>query len=239
MNIYLRSGVFLIFFLISSALAQDSKNNEITFTPINHASFIIQTSEKTIFVDPVGDIDMYSSFSPPDIILITHTHGDHLSKEIVDSVKEEKTVVVGPKAVVDQLHYGEILKNGDKKIYAGVLIEAIPMYNMTEDRLNFHKKGQGNGYVVTLKEKRIYISGDSEDIVEMRKLTAIDYAFICMNLPYTMTVEQAASAVLEMKPKVVFPYHYRGTDGFSDIDKFKELVSENSDIEVRFLKWYN
>ena len=239
MNILLKSRIFLIFFLISSAFTQDLEKNDMIFTPISHASFVIQTSEKTIFVDPVGNINDYSTFSPPDIILITHAHGDHLSKEIVDAVKEEKTVIVGPKAVVDQLQYGEILNNGDKKIFAGVLIEAIPMYNLTEDRLNFHKKGQGNGYVVTLKEKRIYISGDTEDIVEMRRLTAIDYAFICMNLPYTMTVEQAASAVLEMKPKVVFPYHYRGTDGFSDIEKFKELVGENSDIEVRFLKWYN
>jgi L-ascorbate metabolism protein UlaG (beta-lactamase superfamily) len=239
MNVILKSYVFLICFLFSTAFTQDLKKVEITFTPISHASFVIQSSDKTIFVDPVGDIAMYSSFSPPDIILITHAHGDHLSKEIVNSVKVEKTVIVAPKAVVDQLQYGEILKNGDKKIFAGVMIEAIPMYNLTEGRLNFHKKGQGNGYVVTLKEKRIYISGDTEDIIEMRKLTNIDYAFICMNLPYTMTVEQAASAVLEMKPKVVYPYHYRGTDGFSDIEKFKELVSENKDIEVRLLEWYN
>jgi L-ascorbate metabolism protein UlaG (beta-lactamase superfamily) len=112
------------------------------------------------------------------------------------------------------------------------------MYNLTEDRLNFHVKGRGNGYVITLKEERIYISGDTEDIVEMRNLKEIDYAFICMNLPYTMTVEQAASAVLEMKPKIVYPYHYRGQGGFSDIEKFRDLVSEDEDIEVCFLEWY-
>ena len=112
------------------------------------------------------------------------------------------------------------------------------MYNTTPDRLQYHEKGRGNGYVVTLDDKRIYISGDTEDIPEMRKLKNIDYAFVCMNLPYTMTVEQAASAVSEFKPKVVFPYHYRGKEGMSDIEKFKKMVSADSDIEVRFLDWY-
>ena len=238
MDRILRSQVFIIFVLISTAFSQDTKKDDIIFTPVQHASFIIQSSGKTIFVDPVGEISSYTSFSSPDIILITHTHGDHFNKEIINAVKTEKTIVVGPKTVVDQLQFGEILNNGDKKTIAGVLIEAIPMYNTTEGRLNYHKKGEGNGYVVTLKQKRIYISGDTEDIVEMRNLKNIDYAFICMNLPYTMTVEQAASAVLEMKPKVVYPYHYREEGGFSDIAKFKELVSKDKNIEVRFLKWY-
>ncbi len=112
------------------------------------------------------------------------------------------------------------------------------MYNLTAERLKYHKKGRGNGYVITLNMKRIYISGDTEDIVEMRSLKNIDYAFVCMNLPYTMTVDKAASAVLEIKPAVVIPYHYRGKGGFSDIERFKTLVSKNKDIEVKLLNWY-
>jgi len=239
MRTILKSFIILLLILFSSAFTQEMEKDEIIFTPISHATFIIQSSEKTIFVDPVGDIDNYASFSSPDIILITHTHGDHLSTELVNTIKAEKTVVVVPKAVYDKLSYGEILENGEKETYSDVMIEAIPMYNLTEDRLNFHKKDQGNGYVVTLEGKRIYIAGDTEDIVEMRNLKDIDFAFICMNLPYTMTVEQAASAVLEMKPKVVYPYHYRGKGGFSDIEKFEQLVSEDEGIEVRFLEWYN
>jgi len=63
--------------------------------------------------------------------------------------------------------------------------------------------------VLTLGGKRIYLSGDTEDIPEMRGLKNIDVAFLCMNLPYTMTVEQAASAVRDFKPKIVYPYHSR------------------------------
>ena len=106
--------------------------------------------------------------------------------------------------------------------------------NLTADRLKYHNKGRGNGYVVTLGGKRVYISGDTEDIPEMRALKNIDVAFVCMNLPYTMEVENAASAVQAFKPKIVYPYHYRG----SDVQKFKELAGQTPGIDVRLRKWY-
>ncbi len=106
-------------------------------------------------------------------------------------------------------------------------------------KLKYHEKGRGNGYVITVDNKRIYISGDTEDIKEMRSLKDIDYAFVCMNLPYTMTVNQAASAVLEFKPKIVFPYHYRGKDGLSNVERFKNLVSMDKKIEVVLMDWYS
>jgi L-ascorbate metabolism protein UlaG (beta-lactamase superfamily) len=160
MNI-LKSFV-LILLLFSSALTQEWEKEPILFTPISHATFAIQTSEKTIFVDPVGNVETYSSFSAPDIILITDIHGDHLSQETVNALKKNHTIIVAPKAVVDQLKEGEILNNGEKNFYSNVAIEAIPMYNLTEERLNFHEKGRGNGYVITLNEKRIYTKS-SED----------------------------------------------------------------------------
>ncbi len=100
-------------------------------------------------------------------------------------------------------------------------------------------KGRGNGYLLTFGDKHIYLSGDTEDIEEMRTLEDIDVAFVCMNLPYTMSVEQAASAVLDFQPKIVYPYHYRGPDGLSDVEKFKELVNaENEVTDVRLRSWY-
>jgi L-ascorbate metabolism protein UlaG (beta-lactamase superfamily) len=213
--------------------AQSKQGDNVTFTPISHASFVIQATATTICVDPVGDAKAYGSAAPA-VILITDIHGDHLSQETVAFLKKENTSVIGPKAVVDKLGYGTIMNNGEKATFGKVTVEAIPMYNLTAERMKFHEKGRGNGYVVTLDGKRIYISGDTEDIPEMRALKNIDYAFVCMNLPYTMTPEQAASAVLEFKPKVAIPYHYRG----SDINKFKEAVGKDKSIEVRFLKWY-
>ena len=127
-----------------------------------------------------------------------------------------------------------ILKNGETKEIHGVKITAVPMYNLTTERLKFHDEGRGNGYVVEMGGKRIYLSGDTEDIPEMRSLKNIDIAFVCMNLPYTMTEAQAASAVREFHPKVVYPYHYRG----SDLEKFKTLVGTDVGVEVRIRDWY-
>ena len=129
--------------------------------------------------------------------------------------------------------------NGSKVDYDVFSVEAIPMYNLRDEALKYHPKGRGNGYVLTFGKERVYISGDTEDISEMRELKNIDKAFICMNLPYTMTVENAAKAVLDFKPKQVYPYHYRGTEGYSDIEKFKSIINENSKaIEVTELNWY-
>ena len=118
-------------------------------------------------------------------------------------------------------------------------IEAIPMYNLRAEALQYHTKDRGNGYVITFGSERVYISGDTEDIPEMRALKNIDIAFVCMNLPWTMPVERAANAVLEFKPKRVYPYHYKGSDGLSDVALFKSLIhSKNEHIEVIQLDWY-
>ena len=220
------------------AFSQAYKDSGITFTPISHATFVIQSGQTTIFVDPVGDLDAFSTFPSPDIILITDIHGDHLKPNVVKGLKQKNTIVYGPKAVIEKLPNGQILSYGEKVRDKGILIEAIPAYNLTPERSKFHAQGRGNGYLLTINQKRVYISGDTEDIPEMRALKNIDYAFVCMNLPYTMTVDQAASAVLDFKPKVVMPYHYRGKPGMSDLQKFQSAVAKNDNINVKLLKWY-
>lgn len=214
-------------------------SSDLIIHPVEHATFLMSWAGKTIYVDPVGGKKPFDQFDKADLVLITDIHGDHLNPETVNLVTTDKSVIVAPKAVADKLSpkaksQTTVMANGDKKEIAGIQIEAIPMYNLTPDRLKFHTKGRGNGYVLTIGGKRIYMSGDTEDIPEMRQLKNIDVAFVCMNLPYTMEVEKAASAVQEFKPKIVYPYHYRG----SDLQKFKELVSKTPGIEVRLREWY-
>lgn len=208
------------------------------FIPIKHASMVMKFGAYTVFVDPVGDFKEYSNYGSPDIILITDIHRDHLDLELIKVISNKNTIIIVPPAAREKLGYGKVLKNGKSKKIGSIKVEAIPMYNISPSRLKYHEKGRGNGYILTINRERIYISGDTEDIPEMRALKDIDYAFLCMNLPYTMTVEQAASATLDFKPGVVIPYHYRGTNGMSDIVKFKKLVSENADINVMLLGWY-
>jgi len=212
--------------------------------PIEHATAVLEWDGRTIYLDPVGGVDPFESFGRPDLILITDIHGDHLSADTVRAVSAEKTKVVAPAAVANELPEADrdrvrVLDNGETLIWEGVEIEAIPMYNLTEERQRFHPKGRGNGYVLTLGGKRLYISGDTEDIPEMRSLENIDAAFVCMNLPYTMEVDAAADAVLAFRPKIIYPYHYRGKGGMSDVEKFRSIVDgRDRDIEVRQLKWY-
>lgn len=238
----MKKTIIVLFFMLSAfstwAFAQEYSAGDMRFIPIQHATFLIKTKTATLYVDPVGNIQTFKNFPPPDIILLTDIHGDHLAPELIQSLKQDGTTVIGPPSVIEKLGYGKTIRNGDNRTFKGITLEAIPMYNMTAERANFHPKGRGNGYVLTMNNKRVYISGDTEDIPEMRSLKNIDYAFVCMNLPYTMTVDQAASAVLEMAPKVVIPYHYRGKGGFSDLEKFKSLVSKNHDIRVELLAWY-
>jgi L-ascorbate metabolism protein UlaG (beta-lactamase superfamily) len=210
--------------------------------PIYHASLILDWG-KIIYVDPAWNIDLYKDKPTPDLVLITDIHFDHLNIDVLKSLKGE-FLIIAPKAVYDELpedlkQKTKILNNFEETNFEDFKILALPMYNLTPERLEFHPKGRGNGYLIEKENFRVYIAGDTEDIPEMRNLKNIDIAFLPMNLPWTMSVEQAASAVLEFKPKKVYPYHYRGEKGFSDINKFKELVEkENKDIEVILVNWY-
>ncbi|MCG6926015.1 MAG: MBL fold metallo-hydrolase [Acidobacteria bacterium] len=226
--------------VLTQAMPASSIVGSLTVQPVSHATLALTSGETTIFVDPVGGGEAFAGLPGPDLILITDIHGDHLDPETVAAVAREGTAIVAPRSVAERLEGKgvKVLANGESIEAGGVSVEAVPMYNLTEERAQYHAKGRGNGYVVTVGGLRVYISGDTEDIPEMRALEGIDVAFVCMNLPYTMEVEKAADAVLEFKPRVVFPYHYRGQGGMSDLEKFRQIVSRDPEIDVRVLDWY-
>ena len=229
-----------------SAVMEKAKGKKATFevTPIEHASAVFTIDTTVFYIDPVGGGAAYQGQPKPDIILVTDIHGDHLNKETLEAVAAPTTKIIVPQAVADQL--GDVLKeqriilNNDEAEKIGSMdIKAIPMYNLREEAKQFHTKGRGNGYVISRKDFKVYFSGDTEDIPEMRSLKNIDVAFVCMNLPYTMPVDKAVDAVLAFKPKKVYPYHYRGQEGLSNVAKFKTLVTQKDpDIEVIQLDWY-
>lgn len=243
--IALLSGIFAG--LAAAAEAADkvpTKKGDLEISPVEHATAVLRWDGKTIYLDPVGPAERFRDFPRPDLILVTDLHGDHLSAATIAAVATETTRIVLPKAARDALlkeNPGvsrlkpQAIGIGEKAEVAGIAIEAIAAYNTTPERSKYHEKGRGVGYVLDLAGTRVYISGDTEDIPEMRRLRGIDVAFICMNLPYTMTPEQAASAILEFQPKIVYPYHYRGQDPA----KLKALVEAKSKaIEVRLREWY-
>tara|TARA_R110002012_G_scaffold25079_2_gene83293 strand:+ start:3225 stop:4016 length:792 start_codon:yes stop_codon:yes gene_type:complete len=230
--------------MADTTITTSSASDALTINPISHATAVLEWEGTTIYIDPVGGAKAFENQKKPGLILITDIHGDHFSLETLDSLDTSMAKIIVPQAVADKMTEKyraqlEILNNGDSKMYNEITVEAIPMYNLREEALNFHTKGRGNGYILSMGDQRIYFSGDTEDIPEMRALKNIDKAFICMNLPYTMTEQSAASAVLEFKPKEVYPYHYRGNPDVSDVSKFKNLVNEGDDtIKVIQLDWY-
>jgi len=219
-----------------------TSGGDITIHPISHASFVMETPKGTIYVDPVGDVAAYSDFPAADLVLITHEHGDHFKTETLAGVVGDATVLITNPAVHGKLDSDMAAKashiaNGESTDFNGVGIEAIPAYNTTEERLNFHPQGRDNGYVLSFDGFRVYVSGDTEDVPEMRALQDIDLAFVCMNLPFTMDVEAAASAVAEFAPTYVYPYHYRGRDnGTQDPAEFAKLIGDAA--EVKLGNWY-
>lgn len=243
--------LFLLSLIACKIFAQRQPSDEIQtnkgpliIQPIFHASLGLNWNKLQIYVDPYGGAKAFEGLAAADLILITDIHGDHLNLETLKALENSQALFVVPQAVADQLpeqlkNKAIVLHNGKSTVQSGITITAIAMYNLPETEDSKHSKGRGNGYVLEFGEKHIYISGDTEDITEMRSLKNVDVAFVCMNLPYTMDINQAASAVLEFKPKIVYPYHYRGKDGLSDTESFKRLVNEgNAALEVRLRNWY-
>lgn len=218
----------------------ETASGEIAIFPVSHASFVMKTPNMVIYVDPVGGADAYSQHPAPDLILITHEHGDHYDAETLAGLVEEGTQLVTNPAVFDMLPAdlkgrAVAIANGENTTVGEMSINAIPAYNTTEERLQYHPEGRDNGYVLGIGGRRIYIAGDTEDIPEMRALEDIFIAFVPMNLPYTMDVEQAASGVAAFAPTYVYPYHYRG----SDPDAFAEnLAGSDVGTEVVMGPWY-
>ncbi len=225
----------------SDTFATDT--GEIIVTPIEHASFVMQTPAGVIYVDPVGEASLYADLPAPDLILVTHEHGDHFNADTLSALVGDTTQLITNPAVFDMLPTGlqartTAVANGESATFAAATIDAIPAYNMTEDRKQFHPEGRDNGYVVTIDGMRTYISGDTEDIPEMRALTDITLAFVCMNLPFTMDSAAAADAVRAFAPTYVYPYHYRGRDdGSQDPVEFAGLVGDVSDVKMG--NWYS
>ncbi len=214
------------------------EGGQVVFHPVDHASMVIETPGGVIYVDPVGGADLYAGMPQPSLILITHEHGDHFDLPTLQALPA--VAIIANPAVhamlsADLQSRATAMANGDQSQAMGMTIEAVPAYNTSADRQKYHPQGRDNGYVLTIGGKRFYVAGDTEDTPEMRALENIEVAFLPMNLPYTMTVQQAADGVAAFRPVSVFPYHHRG----SDVQEFARLVqASDAGSQVVIADWY-
>jgi L-ascorbate metabolism protein UlaG (beta-lactamase superfamily) len=218
---------------------------DLTISPIAHGTLQIEHGEHAILVDPTSRARFdgagrslrvnYQGLKPPTIVLVTHDHPDHYDLDLLRALRTDKGAppsVVGPPAVASHLAGAVSIENRESKFVNGVRFDGVPMYN-TLGQEKYHEKGDGNGYVISLGGKRIYIAGDTACTTEMRTLRDIDIAFLPMNLPYTMTPSEAAECANAFKPAIVYPYHYSGQD-----PKAFEAAVKGSGIGVRLRDWY-
>jgi L-ascorbate metabolism protein UlaG (beta-lactamase superfamily) len=234
--------LFVVLLVVDSSAQEALENDtiktsggDLKITFIGHGSLMFSYAGKIIHVDPVSKEADYSKLPKADLVLVTHHHGDHFDLKALETLRKEKTVWVMTEACAQQLKGGVVMKNGDTKMIEGLKIEAVPAYNLVHMRSEgkpFHPKGEGNGYIITFGDKRVYIGGDTENTPEVKKLDKIDVAFLPMNLPYTMTPEMVADAAKAFKPKVLYPYHY----GETDTSKLLALLKDTKGIEVRIRK---
>ena len=207
----------------------------VRLTIINHASFVIEQPGQVIYVDPVG-ANRYEGLPQPDLILITHSHGDHMDPAAVAKLKKAGTQILGPEDVAKSVPGTTVIRNGETRQVGPTTVEAVPAYYLKRGPSPgsfYHPKGEGNGYVLTYLGRRAYIAGDTEAIPEMKALKNIEVAFLPMNLPYTMTPEEAAEAARLFNPQVLYPYHSRG----SDVAALQKAL-EGTAIQVRIRDWY-
>ena len=207
----------------------------VKFHALVHASIRIEYDGKEIEIDPVTKLGNktidYAVLPKADYLFVTHEHGDHFNKEAIQILTGDKTRLITNKRCAEMYGSGEVMVNGDKlQLADDFMVEAVPAYNYSEGRTQFHPKGRDNGYILTIDGLRIYIAGDTEDIPEMASVKDIDIAFLPCNLPYTMTTEQLAKAARTIKPKVLFPYHY----GQTDVSKLPSLLKgDGIDVRIR------
>ncbi len=208
-----------------------TSDGELKIGFVGHGTLMLTFGGQVIHVDPVGREADYSQMPKADVILVTHGHSDHLDADAIAAIRQDGTEIVVSAACAGQVDGAAVMANGDVATVDGLNVQAVPAYNIVHERgpgQPFHPKGEGNGYVITFGDVRVYVAGDTENTPEMASLEGIDVAFLPMNLPYTMTPEMAAEAARSFGPKVVYPYHY----GETDTSELTALLA-GEDIEVR------
>jgi L-ascorbate metabolism protein UlaG (beta-lactamase superfamily) len=209
-----------------------TSSGELTISFVGHGTLMFAHGGKVIHVDPVMRETDYSKMPQADLILVTHRHGDHLDAEAIGHVRGEGVPLIVSSDCRDRIESATVMMNGAEQVIAGLEIAAVPAYNIVHKRDNgspYHPKGDGNGYVITFGDVRVYVAGDTENVPEMQALREIDVAFLPMNLPYTMTPEMVAEAAKAFRPRILYPYHY----GRTDTAELVRLLEADADIEVR------
>jgi len=217
-----------------------TSRGDLRLTPLYHGSVMLEFGGKVIHVDPWSQAD-YTGLPAADLIVVTHTHADHLDRAAIEKLNKPETLIVSSAAGIDTLNCApacgqvETIGDSERKTVMGIEISGVPMYNLVQGSAPgkpFHHKGVGSGYVFGFGDTSVYFSGDTECTPEMKALKNISIAFLAMNPPRTMSTLEAAECAKAFRPRIVYPYHYRG----SKTEEFAVALKGTTGIEVRLRK---
>ena len=213
---------------------------QLTLTFFRHASLSISAGEgKIIYIDPVADYADYAKLPKADLVLVTHSHHDHLSTKAIAELSTKTTEIICDRTSAEQCGQScHVMRPGNVVTPRDwVKIEAVAAYNTSAGHQQFHPKAREDcGYIVTIGGTRIYIAGDTELTPEMLALRNIDIAFLPVNQPYTMTAEQAVEAVKGFRPAVFYPYHYGGVEQPTDVEALAAALEGVTEVRIRPLE---
>lgn len=215
---------------------QTMQSPRISVKWLGHSCFMIKAGDKIIYTDPAiqSPPRMEDFKDKADIILVSHSHSDHLNTTAISKVRKDDTVIIAPADCVAKIG-GTVksLKPGEKASVGSITVEAVEAYNIKSERTRFHPKGFGVAYVLTIGDKTIYHAGDSDFIPEMKDVKNIYVAMVPTGGTYTMDNSEAAEATLAINPKIVMSMHRWNTDP----NEFKKAVeAKSSQIKVILLQ---
>lgn len=209
---------------------EGDSRGDIIFALFGHATIGLEWDGKHVYIDPCCSEADFTTLPKADAILITHHHDDHFDPKAVEMLRKSDTIIIANGVVGAELEGAEILGEGGRTfVNSWLAVEAVPAYNV--ERTQYHPRERGdNGYIVEMAGRRTYVGGDTELTPEMLAVSDIDYLFLPVNLPYTMTVEMAVEAARTIKPRVFYPFHTIGTPA-EKIAQIPALL-EDEDMEV-------
>ena len=223
------------------------KSDQIRIFQVYHSSIVIEWKGKTIYIDPTGDPAIFQSYPAPDLVLVTDANAEHFDIDTLKGINLKSAELVAPEAVFNLINHEiniknyRILNHGESLKWHKIRVEAIPAIRQDDKEDENSVIHEGNGYLVGIRNKRIYISGETEKLPAKSKLKNIDIAFICLKAKNKENIQHKADAVLDFKPRVVYPYLCpEMQESVDNAIKFKSLIHEkNEQIEVRIRDWYS
>lgn len=184
--------------------------HNLKITWLHHASFLIETGGKTVYIDPFK-VAADPTLPNADCILLTHDHFDHMDRESIDALRKHETQIVGSGSLKKSQIAGVIIAEGETVKAGECVVKAVPAYNIGS---SFHQKGSGRvGFVIDIVGTAVYHAGDTDWIPEMSRLAgSVQVALLPIGGTYTMDARVAVQAVATIKPDVVIPMHYNYLD---------------------------